>query len=134
MVHEPYRILLLEPIQSVATDIISWLQERAQIVHIRNPHEAMEKAALSHWDVVITDINAPDINDLDITAIVKRANPDTSLLIVTEHKKVDFIISAMQNHADGLLFKPLEAKEFVNKVFKLAEDSREKRAKVVKLY
>ncbi|MBN9230348.1 MAG: PIG-L family deacetylase [Legionella sp.] len=129
MVHEPYRILLLEPIQSVATDIISWLQERAQIVHIRNPHEAMEKAALSHWDVVITDINAPDINDLDITAIVKRANPDTSLLIVTEHKKVDFIISAMQNHADGLLFKPLEAKEFVNKVFKLAEDSREKRAK-----
>jgi LmbE family N-acetylglucosaminyl deacetylase len=118
---------------AIAHNIQEWLKDRAIIFHAANAYDAKEKAALNHWDVVITDINMPEANDLDITTLVKNANPDTGLLIVTEDKKVDFIITAMQNHADGLIFKPLVAKEFIAKVVKLAEDSRAKRSKGKKI-
>lgn len=130
---QPYRILLIEPHLEVANLILEWLQDKAVVIHVVDTADAQKKAALPSWDVVITDINAAEVNDLDITLIVKKANPDASVLIVTEHKKVDFIIAAMQNHADGLLFKPLEAKEFITKVLNLANDSRIKRAKGKKI-
>lgn len=122
-----YKILLIEPNIELANVIQGWLQDKAMIFHVIHTHDAKEKAALNNWDLVITDINTPEVNDLDITILVKKANPDTSLLIVTEDKKVDFIITAMQNHADGLIFKPLKANEFIAKVLKLASDSRAKR-------
>jgi LmbE family N-acetylglucosaminyl deacetylase/ActR/RegA family two-component response regulator len=125
---QPYRILLIEPNLEVAETIINWLEDKAMVMHVIHTSDAKEKAKLPAWDVVITDMNSPEVNDLDITLLVKKANPDTSVLIVTEHKKVDFIISAMQNHADGLLFKPLESKEFVAKILKLAQESRIKRS------
>lgn len=124
---KPYKILLIEPNIELANSIQSWLQDKAMVFHVIHTHDAKEKASLANWDLVITDINTPELNDLDVTLLVKKANPDTALLIVTEDKKVDFIITAMQNHADGLIFKPLEAKEFIAKVLKLASDSRAKR-------
>ncbi|EHL31991.1 PIG-L family deacetylase [Legionella drancourtii] len=127
MEKQPYRILLIEPNIEVAGAILKWLQDKAVVTHIVHSADAKAKAGLTAWDVVITDINSPEVNDLDITLIVKKSNPNTSVLIVTEHKKVDFIISAMQNHADGLLFKPLGEKEFVAKILKLAQDSRTRR-------
>ncbi len=129
MEKHPYKILLIEPNLEVASAILKWLQDKAVMTHIVHNADAQAKAELATWDVVITDMNSPDVNDLDITMIVKKTNPDIAVLIVTEHKKVDFIISAMQNHADGLIFKPLEEKEFVAKVLKLAHDSRIKRSK-----
>lgn len=133
MDQEPYKILLIEPDLEVARNILDWINSRALVFHVTEADEAKEKAALNVWDLVITDINTPKYNDLDVTLAVKKASHITSVLIVTEHKKVDFIINAMQHHADCLIFKPLEAKDFVIKVLKLAQESRAKRQKEKKV-
>ena len=129
----PYKILLIEPNHNVARSILNWLQNHAEVTHVLDSDDCKKKVALADWDLVITDMNSPEMDDLDITIMVKNVNPETSLLIVTEDKKVDFIISAMQNHADGLLFKPLQEKEFVSKVLRLAEESRNRRFKSKKI-
>lgn len=128
-----YKILLIEPNINVARSILYWLQDKADVTHVADLDECMRQVALADWDLVITDMNLPEMDDLDITIMVKNANPETSLLIVTEDKKVDFIISAMQHHADGLFFKPLQEKEFVSKTLILAEESRGRRFKDKKI-
>lgn len=128
-----YHILLIEPNLKVARDICNWLEGKALVTHVISIDESKKNASLANWDLVITDMNEPEVNDLDITIIVKNANPDTSVLIVTEHKKVDFIISAMQNHADGLLFKPLDEHEFISKTLTLVKEARKKRFKDKKI-
>lgn len=124
-----YKILLIEPNVNVARSILSWLENKAEVTHVLDIDDCKKKVAIADWDLVITDMNSPEMDDLDITVMVKNANPETSLLIVTEDKKVDFIISAMQNHADGLFFKPLQENEFVFKALTLAEESRNRRLK-----
>lgn len=124
---QPYQVLLIEPNLEIAKTLIAWMQEHAHVVHVIEAAEAKEKASLTTWDLVITDLNTSTANDLDITQIVKNVSPVTALLIVTEDKKVDFIITAMQNHADGLMFKPLDKEEFIKKIMQLMEDSRKKR-------
>lgn len=133
MTIKPYNILLIQSEAEVAKHILDWLQSRAIVHHVTNSDQAKEQIALNNWDLVITDINSPDLNDLDITSMVKQANPNTSVLIITENKKVDFIIIAMQNHADSLIFKPLVKKEFVDKAIELAEQSVLKKQKVQKI-
>ena len=128
-----YKILLIEPDLRVARSILNWLHNKAEITHVLDADACKRKVMLTDWDLVITDMNSPEMDDLDITIMVKKANPETSLLIVTEDKKVDFIISAMQNHADGLFFKPLQEHEFVSKALNLAEESRNRRSKGKKI-
>lgn len=124
-----YKILLIEPDIELAKTIVSWLEKKAEIVHVTDNEKAQEQAAFAHWNLVITDINVPEINDLDITQIVKKTNSSTAILIITENIKVDFILTAMRYHADGILFKPLNKQEFLSRALELAEESRFNREK-----
>lgn len=124
-----YKVLLIEPDLELAKVICGWLKNQAHVFHVVDKEAAKKQAALSDWDLVITDINSAGINNLDITQIVKRASASTAILIIAENIKVDFILTAMKYHADGLFFKPLDKKEFVGRAFQLAEESRLKREK-----
>jgi len=125
--HTPCRILLIEDDLAVAETVVSWLCESADIVHSMDADEACKLAVEQRWDLVITDLSQSKINDLDVTELVKKHAPQTSVLIVTSGQKINFIITAMQNHADGLMFKPLIKEEFTNKVFALVAESKQRR-------
>ncbi|MCP0913165.1 MULTISPECIES: PIG-L family deacetylase [Legionella] len=124
-----YKILLIEPDLALAQKIIEWIQPKAEITHVADNQEAKKQAVIRDWDLVITDINVSEINDLHITRLVKKSNPSTAILIIAENIKVDFILTAMKYHADGLFFKPLDKKEFVTRALELAEESKLKKAK-----
>ena len=122
-----YNILLIEQAQELANTIIHWLKHKANLVHVSNNYHAQEEASLGGWDLVITDINSPEMNDLDIIQIVKSTDVATPILIITENKKVDFILTAMKYHADGLFFKPLDKNEVTKRVVELIHESFDKK-------
>ncbi len=124
-----YKILLIEPNADLGNNIIEWLKADATVTHVTDYQQAKTQALLKDWDLVITDINSSEINDLHITEIVKKANPSVGLLIIAENIKVDFILSALKYHADDLLFKPLDKQTFVTRVLQLAEESKLKKTK-----
>ncbi|KTD60072.1 PIG-L deacetylase family protein [Legionella shakespearei] len=124
-----YKVLLIEPDLQLGKTIIEWLKGKAEVVHITDNRAAKKYAMLKEWDLVITDVNFSEVNDLHITQMVKKANPSIAILIIAENIKVDFILTAMKYHADGLFFKPLDKKEFVKRVLQLAAESKNKKAK-----
>ncbi len=126
---KPYKILLIEPDLELANTLIDWLENPTQLVHVVDNYIAQKQAAMDQWDLVITDIHSPKISDLDITRIVKETDSSTAILIIAENIKVDFILAAMEYHADALLFKPLDKNEFITKVLQLAKESQRKREK-----
>ncbi|MGQ3892672.1 PIG-L family deacetylase [Legionella sp. CNM-4043-24] len=127
------KILLIEDDLAVAGIITGWLENLASLTHCLNASEAYRLINEEYWDLVITDLSQSQINDLDVTDFVKKNTPQTSVLIVTSDQKIHFIITAMQNHADGLMFKPLEKTEFITKVFELAEAAKTRREKEKKV-
>lgn len=124
-----YKVLLIQPESEIAKEIMFWLHDSCVVFHAKTNEQATEQVTVNFWDLVITDSLSLQLDDLEITALVKQANPHTSVLIIAENIKVDFIITAMQNHADSLVFKPLNKEEFLDKALKLAEQALIKKKK-----
>lgn len=130
---DAYNILLIENDQTLCATMQKWLKDKAHLVHVGDTFQAQKMITSQNWDLVITDTTSETINNLDITSLIKEKNPFTSVLILTENIKVDFLLKAIRSHADDLLFKPLDQSIFLEKVFELAKISRNKRQKTKKI-
>ena len=56
-------------------------------------------------DIVITDIEMPKIDGLELTKIIKERHPNIKVLITSSHAESEKIRSAITNKADGYLMK-----------------------------
>lgn len=128
-----YKILLIESNNDLANTISDWFNGVADLTHVLDNASALEQLALADWQLVIKDVNSNELHDLNVIQDIKQINALTSILLIGENIKVDFILTAMKYHADGLLFKPLDKHEFIVQALQLAEDSKKKKEKNTKI-
>lgn len=68
--------------------------------------QAVKMAQKSTYDLVITDLSLPKMNGTQVLAAVKRANPDTPVILITGYATVDTAIEAMKLGAYDYIAKP----------------------------
>lgn len=56
-------------------------------------------------DMVILDISMPNLRGLEATGEIKKLYPNTKVLLLTMHRKKEFIRQAMEAGAEGFLLK-----------------------------
>jgi DNA-binding NarL/FixJ family response regulator len=56
-------------------------------------------------DLAVVDISLPDINGVQITNEMREMLPDTKIMIVSMHSKIDYIAEAFQAGATGYVAK-----------------------------
>ena len=64
-------------------------------------------------DIVVTDLDMPEINGLEILRITKRRNPCAQVLLVTGHSSVPALLDALEYGASDYLLKPVEEMSFL---------------------
>lgn len=62
-------------------------------------------------DLVLMDINLPDINGIDSTKILKNKLPDVKVIMLSMNEDEDSIFKADQAGAEGYLLKTIEKEE-----------------------
>lgn len=67
--------------------------------------EALEKLKEVKPDVVLMDINLPGMNGVETTGKIKRAYPEIKVLVLTMHTHEEYLMSALNQGADGYLLK-----------------------------
>lgn len=67
--------------------------------------EAIDKIKECDLDVIIMDINMPNMNGVEVTRIVKKKYPLIKVLILTMHSHDEFFMAAIREGADGYLLK-----------------------------
>jgi len=67
--------------------------------------EALKMAKTLQPDLVLLDISLPDISGIDLSDAIKRMLPETRILIISMHAKIDYITSAFQAGAKGYVVK-----------------------------
>jgi len=67
-------------------------------------------------DVVLMDLNLPDIPGTEVTSRLKVALPDLSVIILTVYNDADNIFKALRAGASGYLLKQATAPEILNAI------------------
>jgi DNA-binding NarL/FixJ family response regulator len=75
--------------------------------------EFLKKVAV---DMVILDISMPSLPGIEATREIKKAYPTVSVLILTMHKKKEYLNNAIEAGVDGYLLKEDAPKELLNAI------------------
>ncbi|MCF8084797.1 MAG: sigma-54 dependent transcriptional regulator [Deltaproteobacteria bacterium] len=69
--------------------------------------EALELAKKDHFDVIITDLNMPDLNGLELLKGVKKIQPDAEVIIITGYGTIETAVQALKFGGYDYLQKPV---------------------------
>ncbi len=67
--------------------------------------EAIEKTGRLHPDVVVMDINMPRLGGYEATIEIKKINPDTKILVLTQYEDREYISRFLKAGVSGYLLK-----------------------------
>ena len=83
--------------------------------------EALRMLKAQQADLVLTDIDMPFMNGIELTEAVKAQFPDTKVIIISMHEEKGLILHAMEAGADGYLVKNADKKEFITAIQRVME-------------
>ena len=109
------RILVVEDSPMTRSLIVSSLEEIGDftVIEAENGFQALRKLPEVNPDLVITDINMPDINGLEVVRFVKQSENFKNIpviIVTTEGRDVDKE-RGLRLGADRYLIKPFEPEE-----------------------
>ncbi len=113
-------VLVVEDSKAIRSMIRVTLEEAGGFFAIEagNGFEALKALPTRHFDLIITDINMPDINGLELIGYVK-SNPtyrDIPLIIVSTEKSEEDKKRGMALGAVGYVVKPFKKEELITVV------------------
>jgi two-component system chemotaxis response regulator CheY len=123
------RILIVEDsptMRSLLTSSLETLDEAVKITEVASGFEALRQLPRETYDLVITDINMPDINGLELISFIKgndayRAIP---LMIVSTEGSERDREKGLALGAEAYLVKPFEPEALRDAVRMLLEGAR----------
>jgi two-component system response regulator HydG len=119
------RILLVEDDPDTARFIMHVLGRAGfEIEHAPSPVVALPRIGPERWDLVITDIEMPDMTGIELLEALRQQAPALPVAVITAHVSVDNNLGALRGRADDFLRKPLRPDELIASVTALLARGR----------
>jgi DNA-binding NarL/FixJ family response regulator len=81
---------------------------------------AIREAALHQPDVVVMDLQMPDLNGIEATRELRRVVPSAAVLVLTMFDDDDWVFAAMRAGARGYVLKGAEQQEIARAIMAVA--------------
>ncbi len=127
------RVLIVDDIAETRENIRKLLQFESDVVVVgaaRTGLEAIEIARETEPDVVIMDINMPDMDGITATEELIKDVPFAQILMLSVNNDSDYVRRAMRAGARDFLAKPPSADELISTIRTLAVFAHEQRDKL----
>lgn len=86
-----------------------------------NAYEAIEAIQLHKPDIVITDINMPEISGIELAAKIKKEYPHVKVIAMSTFNERSYVTQMLQNGADGYLVKNATKEEIEEAILSVYE-------------
>jgi two-component system, chemotaxis family, chemotaxis protein CheY len=120
------KILIIEDSSTMRSLIASTIEEMSgfEPVEASNGFEALKALPSQHFDMIITDLNMPDINGLEIIKFVKDhpAYKDIPLVVVTTEVEEEDRRKGLALGASEYLTKPFDPDNLKKVVHRLLKN------------
>ena len=91
-------------------------RDRAQVTEARSAAEALGLMACHHYDVIITDVQMPDMDGYELTRKLRADGVTTPIIGVTAHAMNDDRQTSLRSGMNDHVGKPLRAQELIQAV------------------
>jgi two-component system response regulator PilR (NtrC family) len=119
------KILVVDDEQIIRESLSFILKnEGYEVSEASNGKEAYQKVLENMYDLVITDIEMPEMKGIDLLGHITTASPQTLVFIITAHGSIETAIQALRNGASDYILKPVEFDELVVRIQRLLEHRR----------
>ncbi len=110
------------------------LDEDIEVVgEANNGKEALELIKQLSLDVVLMDINMPQMNGMYVLELIKEQELDCKVLMLSMHDNKEYIVSAMRHGADGYILKDVPGNELIDAIKKIANGGQYFSAEVTQI-
>ncbi|HHX62942.1 MAG TPA: response regulator [Epulopiscium sp.] len=122
-----YSILLVDDellVLETLRDYVDWAGLNCKVYTARNGQKAIEKIQEYEPDIIITDIQMPIMNGIELAKWVKETNQKGKLIFLTGYDDFDYIKEAFNVDAVDYILKPFSVEgieETVNKIKMILE-------------
>ncbi len=134
---EKFRVLIVDDIAETRENIRKLLQFESDIDVVavaRTGREAIQLTQEVNPDVVLMDINMPDMDGIAATEIIRQKMPSVQVVVLSVQGDQNYMRKAMLVGARDFLTKPPMPDELVAAIRRAGKMAREERAKNAQAY
>ncbi len=108
----PAKILIIDDEESMCNFMeIMLVKEGYEVDTTTSAHEGVGRAKDSKYDLVIADLNMPEMSGIEVLREVRKSSQDQDLIVMTAYATVDTAIEAMKEGATDYITKPFKVDE-----------------------
>ena len=93
-------------------------KEGYAVSSLSNAVEGVKLLQSTNYDAVITDLRLPKMDGMDFLREIKKASPDTVVIIMTAYGSIENAVTAMKEGAYDYVTKPFSLEELIIKLQK----------------
>lgn len=111
------RILLVEDEEAIAQGLVFNLERKSYDVRVAGDgRQALELAAGSRFDLILLDVQLPEIDGFEVCHRLRRRGDLTPILMLTARDQPDDVIYGLKSGADDYVAKPFDLAELLARV------------------
>ena len=85
-----------------------------------NGNECLMKLTNAKPDIILLDINMPEMNGIETLKAIHRKKNHPKVLILTVHNEIEYLMKAVDIGVDGYILKDSESRELLRAVYSIA--------------
>lgn len=119
------RILVVDD-EEIIRDSISFIlnKEGFQVTEASNGKEAYDKILEDPFDIMITDLEMPEMKGIELLEKALQINPQLIVVIITAYGSLETAIAALRKGAADYILKPVEFDELLMKLRRLMDQKK----------
>jgi len=111
------QVLVVDDETAIRQVMASYIKQAGYLVDsAKNGEEALSKLAGGDFDIVVCDINMPDITGIDVVRRAGEASIEASFIMMTAYASMDVAIEAMRAGAHDFIIKPVREEDVLHRI------------------
>ncbi|MFT7823319.1 MAG: HD domain-containing phosphohydrolase [Sulfurimonas sp.] len=118
-----FKVLYVEDEPELRNAVGTYLKKIFESVDVaENGKEGLKKFQEYHYDIVITDIEMPCMNGLEMAAEMKVLVPDQEIIIISAYTDSEYFMDAIRLGINGYIIKPVNYEQINMTLYKSVQN------------
>lgn len=74
------------------------------------------------YDLVITDVNMPQMDGIDMSKHIKDINPEQKIIIISAHDESNILMKLVKIGSSGFILKPIQIENLIHTLYPVCRD------------